>query len=184
MNVPINDWFERLNEYAGDSITNAGKAVDAITDSILQPVASNVTFIPVNTNISTGTVTKPTEPSIVLPNRIPASAPTIDTIVVNTGVAPEYDVVEPEINMPAVPSPLDAMVPVKDFIINTDFVYPADPDSTLPSVPTLIDLDIPTPLDLLIPVFDQALPISTDIVVPGITFSFHLPTGSHLPRVC
>ncbi len=172
MNVPINDWFERLNEYAGDSITSAGKAVDAITDSILQPVASNVTFIPVNTNISTGTVTKPTEPSITLPNRTPASAPTIDTIVINTEAAPEYDVVEPEINMPTVPSPLDAMVPVKDFVINTDFVYPADPDSTLPSVPTLIDLDIPTPLDLLIPVFDQALPTSTDIVVPGVTFSF------------
>jgi hypothetical protein len=171
-NVPINSWFEKLNNYANSAVDSANAAVDSITSSILQPIPSSVIFIPVETNISTGTVTKPVDPSISLPNRIPVSPPTIDNISIDIGSAPEYNIIEPVINMPSVPSPLDAMAPVKDFIINTDFIYPIEPDSTLPSVPTLVDINIPTPLDLLIPIFDQALPTSNDIVIPGITFSF------------
>ena len=75
--------------------------------------------------------------------------------------------------MPAVPSPLTAMAPVKNFTINTDYDYPVDPDATLPDVPTLVSLAIPT-LDTIntIP-FTEVFPSSNSLVVPSLTFTFN-----------
>ena len=89
----------------------------------------------------------------------------------NFDEAPDYDIANADVNLPAAPPPLDVgdapLAPDTD----TDLDYPVAPDYAIPSVPTLEDVTIPLAPAIEFPTFDSTAPVD-DLVVPGLTFSY------------
>ena len=169
----VDDWLNILNNYADSAISSADNVAQGLLGFDASQYQPNVTFDSIQTNVAVGTVAKPIAPSVTTATRNPPPSPNIiSPVIEDAGVVPTFTIPDPSLNMPAVPDPLSASIPVKDFVINTDFTYPVDPDATLPDVPTLLDLNIPTAQALVIPEFSLDFPTTNGIPVPGITFSF------------
>lgn len=181
----VDGWLEKLNDYADRAIQSAGNVADNLTGYVIGNFTPNVEFDSISSHTSIGSVPKPTKPVINLGSRNIPTAPTINNPNLVTRTAPELTATSPVLNLPTVPSPLAIALPVKDFIIKSDFDYPVDPNTTLPSVPTFLELDIPTAQSLTIPTFDLDFPTSNSLVVPGVTFSFNenLYSSSTLTKV-
>lgn len=93
---------------------------------------------------------------------------TIPTL--ETGQVPELDSVAPTLLFPASPVPFAGTAPSSP-TIDTDLVYPDAPTQVLPSVPSLIDLDIPVAPIIALPLFTEPLPTQS-VVIPGLTFNW------------
>jgi hypothetical protein len=168
----INSYFIKLDSYAKSAITSAGTIASSLNNFYPVQYSPVVSFDSTSTNTTLGALTRPTVPTLSLGSRVLPASPSIVSPTVALVAAPLFTEISPDINLPAVPSPLTALTPVKDFIVNTSFDYPVTPDTTLPIVPTLRSLNLPT-LDIInLPTFDLAFPTSNALVVPGITFSY------------
>lgn len=104
----------------------------------------------------------PNAPSDFVPGVI--TPPQIDS-------PPEFDVPDPNVlypNKPTVDDPGDVpLVPDTD----TDFLYPDEPVITLPDVPVLEDITLPTLPAISYPEFTGQMPSDT-LMPPSLTFSF------------
>jgi hypothetical protein len=175
VNVQVPDvegWLNTLNDYASDAINSAGNVADNLSNFVIGGYTPTVTFDSIAARTSLGSPTKPTKPILAIGARAFPSAPTITTPILTSVAPPVFSTASPDINLPAVPSPLEISLPVKNFIINTDVEFPLPPDTTLPDVPTFLSLNIPTAQSLTIPDFNLDFPTSNSLVVPGITFNF------------
>lgn len=173
VNVPnIDGWLSTLNRYANDAIVSASFVANNLTDTFVDQYNPDITFDSISSDVSIGSPTKPSIPELPVVHRVIPSAPTISTPSLDIGTAPEFTIDSPNINLPTVPNPLEISLPVRDFIVNTNFDFPITPDTILPDVPSLIDLDIPTAQSISVPIFDLDFPTSNSLVVPGITFGF------------
>ncbi len=168
----VDSYFNIMNDYADSAIRSANNAAGNLLNFDPEQYSPDVTFESISTNIAQRSVPRPSVPSISTSTRNPPAPVGISTPSLTLGTEPTFTEPDPSINLPAVPSPLDADIPVKDFTIDVDFDYPVTPDTTLPDVPTMEVLDIPTALDLTIPTFDLEFPTSNAITIPGVTFSF------------
>lgn len=172
-NVNTGSIVDLISGFASDAVSAASLATDSFTNNILLPTASTVSFTSIATPLpSIVSVEKPAKPSVVVDSRIAPADISISTVELAPITPPEYDVSEIELNLPAVPAPMEYTLPERSSI-DSSFSLPASPDSSLPAVPTLQSLNIPTALSLDLPAFDAAIPSSNGIVVPGTTFSFN-----------
>jgi hypothetical protein len=170
----VDNWLNVLNDYAESAVRSADSVAQGLLGFSADSYQPNVTFDSITTHVGVGTATKPVAPSINTTTHTPPSPPLITLPVIeDIGVPPTFTEPDPSLNIPTVPSPLDASIPVKDFTINTSFDYPIAPSDPLPDVPTLLSLNIPTASALDIPLFDLDFPTSNSLVVPGVTFSFN-----------
>lgn len=168
----VDGYLNLLSAYADSAIDSANTAASQLNNFYPVQYSPSVTFEPIQTNTTLGSLTKPTKPSLVVGQRNLPSSPSITAPTVSIGTAPTFNTAEPTINLPAVPSPLEIDAPLKTFTINTDFDYPIAPDEDLPTVPTLLELDIPTIAVIDLPTFSLDFPTSNSLVIPGLTFSF------------
>lgn len=168
----IDKWLRTLNDYANSAIVSASFVANNLTDTFVDQYNPDIQFESTATNVSINHPTKPDIPTLPLVDRVLPAAPTIDSISVDIGTAPVFNIDSPSVNLPSVPSPLDISLPVKNFTVDIDFDFPVTPDTTLPNVPTLLELNIPAAQSLAIPTFDIDFPTSNSLVVPGITFGF------------
>jgi len=170
----VNSWITTLDTYAREAFDDASWMADRLSTVPIHYSTPSVSFESVDTSIPGLVASKPTKPNVSLPSRTLPSAIAINYPDVTTGVdlPPDFTEPDPSINLPSVPDPLSISAPLKDFTLNLDPDFPIAPDDPLPSVPTPLDLDLPVPEDISIPLFDQDLPTSSGIVVPGITFAF------------
>jgi hypothetical protein len=170
----INDWFNYIDTYANTAFNNASDVALDLSTPPRYTFNPNVEFEPVSSNITLQSVTKPSIPLPTFTNKQKPSGVNLNIPnIISLTKPPEYNIADPDINLPAVPSPLDIDLPVKDFVINTDFDYPVEPNITLPDVPSIIDLDIPTPTAIEIPLYEAIFPDSSLIITPGFTFSWN-----------
>lgn len=171
--VDVNGWLGTLNQYANNAILNAGAAAANLGGVNADTYRPKVNFQQIDSSISVlPPGTRPSKPTLNLPDRRTPSAPSITKPNVVLDNVPTFTEADPYLNLPIPPDPLAISQPVKDFVVDTSLDFPVTPDTTLPPVPTLISLNLPTPQDLTIPTFSLDFPTSNSIIVPGITFSF------------
>jgi len=168
----VNNWLDVLNDYASSAINSANRVAGTLGGFTPTTYNPNVDFRSISTNVNLDQSNKPTKPTLTIPDRNLPGASSITTPVVATEIAPVYNLSDPSLNIPDVPSPLELALPIKDFVVDTSADYPVAPDGTLPSVPSLLDLDLPTLATISLPIFSLDFPTSNDIVIPGVTFSF------------
>lgn len=174
-NIPIPDvdgWLNTLNDYASSAVSDAADMADKLSIFSAPYFYPDVKFDSITSNVGLGAVGKPTAPSLVVGERSLPTPPLISSPTISVGSVPEFTAVEQSLNIPAVPSPLDISIPVKNFTIDTSPDFPVSPDTTLPAVPTLLSLDLPVAEEILLPIFDITFPTSNSLVVPGVTFSW------------
>lgn len=169
----VDGWLNTLNDYASDAIARANNVAGSLNGFIPPNPPVDVDFTQVDTTLPTTTVPKPKAPTVSLGTRLPPATPTLTNIDILVSQAPTFNEVDPSINLPIPPSPLDISLPLKNFTVNTDVDFPVTPDVVLPSIPTLVELNIPQPQDIAIPLFDQPFPTSNSLIVPGVTFGFN-----------
>ena len=168
----IDEWFGVLDGYAQNAMGSAMGAASSLA-SFAPPIGkTSVAFTPLITNVGIGAVSKPIIPSIILNSRNLPASPSITPVDIILSAEPDFNVVSPSINLPNVPSPLDISAPLKNFTVDTSPVFPIAPNIVLPSVPSLLSLNIPTPDAIALPLYDQAFPSSTSLLIPSINFSF------------
>ena len=172
--VDVGSWLTTLNQFATDTNADADALAEKLakfTGIVYSPTTSFTKYIP---NVTINEPDRPTVPTLSFITKTPPSALQIDVPSVNLdlGLIPTFDVEAPSINIPENPERFSETVPTKDFVLDLDKTFPDAPDTTLPTVPTFIDLDIPSPLEISIPLFVGDLPDSALIAVPDNTFIF------------
>ncbi len=89
------------------------------------------------------------------------------------GVVPVFNTPDPTINLPVTPGELDVVAPTDVPTIITEFDFPVAGDFTLPTVPTLEEIILPTAPVITFPDFDLEFPtVPADLHPPGNIFSF------------
>jgi len=167
----VDGWFGVMNSYASEAISNASNMANSLAHFYAPGYYSDVHFNSIIPKTVLGGVIKPTKPSISMGARVLPAPVGMVIPSLTLDAAPIYDLVSPSISFPAIPSPLLLSAPLKDFTIDLSTPFPTAPSTTLPSVPTLIGLNLPTPQSLYIPIFDQVFPTSS-LSIPTIDFSF------------
>lgn len=170
----VNGWLGTLNSYAQDASSNANSLASTLSRFQGTTFSPDVTFNHYDPSI---TLTKPDPidaPIMDLVKRTPPSALVIDIPIVDVGLGdyPEFDSIPASVVIPILPNALDATAPEQDFILDLDKPFPTSPDTTLPLVPSLIDLNLPDDISTTDPLFVGVLPDSALITIPGDTFSF------------
>ncbi len=192
LTTDVNATVDDSYQYADDAFTQAIAFLDALKNYAPQitTLAEQVEFDEITTPSST--FQKPTLPdapiaNVLIPN-LP-EFPDIDSIdaddkfnsLVNPGA---FTGTSPNINIDAIPKPgdLTASQPGSAPETNFDIEGPATaPSTTLPNLPDVLDLDLPTAPDISQYSFDLTLPDDSAITVPGITFNFtEIPYSSEL----
>jgi hypothetical protein len=169
----VDGWLNILNGYASSAISSANSLANSLNYFYPPYYNSSVGFDEVNTGITLTPAEVPVAPILnVSPKTVPV-APTFITPTISVPAAPTFTTPAPSINFPDVPSPLTSTLPILDYVIKTDFNFPEDYTYVLPSVPTMFDLNIPTPQSIVLPTFDIAFPTSNGIRIPDITFAFN-----------
>jgi hypothetical protein len=167
----VGSWFNTMNDYATSATSGATSAANMLASHVVGVPTTDVHFNSIDAHTTMGSPLKPIVPSISMGTRfLPAP---IGMVVpsLTLGVAPTFSQPDPTINFPVVPSPLNLMAPVKDFVIDLSTSFPTAPITTLPPVPTFISLNLPTAPSLFLPIFDIYFPTST-LTIPTINFSF------------
>lgn len=177
INIPqpdVNAWFNFLTKYLDSSYSGAVGVAGELSTPTMYWYLPNIDYEKVNTNIGLGDASKPRTPTINTGSyNAPASPYIAVPSILSIGTPPALTAASPDLNLPAVPSPLEISAPVVNFTVDTSIDMPVTPDFVLPTVPTLAELNIPSPAVLDIPLFDMVMPTSNSIVVPGITFDFN-----------
>lgn len=106
--------------------------------------------------------------SLSLPN-FPSDIALNPVADLNIPTAPTFDDPVPTLLFPAKPAPLAVASPGDAPETDLDVVFPPAPDTTLPPVPTLRELDIPPAPVVTIPAFTEVLP---DAILSRPLFSF------------
>lgn len=168
----VDGWLNILNDYADSAIDNAYNVASSLNGFVPTEYSPSVQFEGINTDVNLTSSTKPSRPVVnttskSLPSAIGITAPSI-----SLEEAPVFTGTDPSLNIPDVPDPLSINLPVKDFIVDTSLDFPVSPDTTLPSVPSLLSLDLPEPASIALPIFALDFPTSNSLVPPGLTFSF------------
>jgi hypothetical protein len=111
----------------------------------------------------------PTEPSLVATFPSAPDAPSLPSLpALSVGEPPDYSVGDIDIQDIPLPNPLDALLPSApqlDALGN-----PAEPDFTLPAVPTLLDLALPDAPLLELPMFTATLGAKPE--APTVEFAY------------
>lgn len=173
VNVPnVDGWLNTLNNYADDAIGNAYSVASSLNGFKPTYFEPEVSFDSIDTDISLSSSTKPNRPVVNTTSKsLPASI-SITTPTISLEAAPEFTGTDPSLNIPDVPDPLAISLPVKDFLIDTSISFPVSPDTTLPAVPSLLQLELPEPSTIALPIFSLDFPTSNSLIPPGLTFSF------------
>lgn len=174
----VTETFSQAQAYADQSFNNAWCFLTALanTGGVLNDVVTNVQYTPADTsNIAFQKPVAPDPLALDLTFPVfpgPFEAGSIYTIDDNKiGDPPTDDSTPPVLRVIPAPDELDVTAPDNAPDIQTDFNYPDNPVYTLPSVPTLDELDISDPPTIINIPFTQTLPVFS-IPVPGNIFSF------------
>jgi len=170
----IDGWIGVLNGYAQDASSNANSLANSLAKFQGTSYAPEVTFKHYDPTVVLQKPDGIDPPIFEIKDRTPPSALAISIPNVDLGLGdiPELDAISPDVIMPPVPSELDATAPEKTFTLDLDKDFPLSPDTTLPTPPTLVSLDLPDDISVLNPLFEGVIPDSANIDVPGITFNF------------
>lgn len=173
VNVPdVDGWLGTLNEYATNAVNSANSVAQALNGLSPDFYNPQVTFDGISTDVTLSPSSKPSKPTLNIGAKVSPTSPGIVTPSLTLDTPPEFTETSPSINIPNVPDPLNISLPVKDFVVDTSISFPVSPDTTLPTVPTLLSLDLPVPESIAVPIFDIGFPSSSNLVSPGLTFSF------------
>ncbi|MBT8448782.1 MAG: hypothetical protein KJO69_03780, partial [Gammaproteobacteria bacterium] len=175
----VNDHVTIAHNYASQAFDNTWCFLTGIANYApsLNDVTSNVSFDEITTPV----------PVINLPDALvaPDVALTVPNFPDNfvpgdlyefdenaVGAPPVLTDVAPTINLPATPGDLEAEAPTNAPEV-LEFPFPDAPSTSLPSVPSFENLNLPATPDFNIPEFTQDLPVApADLVAPNLTFDF------------
>lgn len=169
----VGSWFTEMNNYATQSISGAQQAAQGLSLFVAGIPLSDASFHSIPVDVTMGTPTHPTLavlPTPTLPN-LPSSPTLSDIVIGSAGAVPAFTG-SVSVNMPAPPSLFTVTAPIKDYTLDLSVVYPDAPSTDLPAVPSLLSLNIPSPLPLDLPVFNMAFPSASGVYIPSITFSY------------
>lgn len=89
------------------------------------------------------------------------------------GTIPTFTEASPTINLPSTPAPLDVSDPGDAPTVQSEFDFPDAVSVTLPTVPTLEELSLPTAPVIDLPSFELDIPvIPSTLTPPGLIFEF------------
>ena len=162
--VRAEDALDTALDFLGDLERLASRWVIFRSTIDLDPVLTDDLGIqfPKKPDAPAFTLTLPNFPSDISLNPVPA---------LNLPTAPTFDEPVPNLLFPEKPAPLDVTTPGDAPTTDLEVVFPDAPDTTLPAVPTLRELDIPPAPTVVIPSFTEALP-DPILSRPQFTFAF------------
>lgn len=141
----ISTQVEIAQQYAAEAFAIATEGLDALREFTVDEVSVNTGF---NVTATADLFTPPVAPAVpedvfVDPGE-PGAPPTLTAIAdISVGSAPTFSETAPVISLPAKPSALSATAPSEPSPPSAP-VFPDSPDDTLPSVPTMRDILLPT----------------------------------------
>ena len=166
----VSDMLGTATAIANSAIAGASAMASQLGAFVPEVSTSSISFTPIRSNASIGSVSKPRVPEVPSIDTSPPPGPSIITVDALLEAMPTFDSSPPEISFPAAPTPIGGSVPEKSFSIG-EASFPEAPSITIPEVPTLQSLNIPSPSSIDVPSLDISFPSAASLVIPTLTFS-------------